>query len=185
MKITDYKEFVSRTSVYPLEYKDSYLTLGIIDEVSELSEKILLGFQANLHGDIDIYFMAINKELGDVAWYTLATLFDIEPDLEELLDMSDFVNYKESCGCDIYTLNQRIRVNSTALAGITKKFLRKDYDRDKFNELRLPILLEILNVIVLIADKINYTLDEVLHINMMKLNKRLNENTIKGNGDDR
>lgn len=66
-----------------------------------------------------------------------------------------------------------------------KKHLRGDYDWTECEKRLAKELGDVLYYIARIADEIGFSLQEIAEMNIFKLYTRYNNNSIKGDGDDR
>lgn len=70
--------------------------------------------------------------------------------------------------------------------GKIKKLIRGDYS--DINNISISVVDELGDIvwyITRLADEFGFTLDDVISANVKKLNRRLDNNTIKGDGDER
>lgn len=159
MTITEYKEIINKTAVYPQQVNNfgiAYCVLGLFDELAEFLEKL----DDNISTKDEI-----KKEVGDVFWYICALCNELNLDFENIV-----LNPKHDK-----------KYSPLLLFGLTKKYYR---DSKLFDAEQLTNILK-----CFIADTIlkfpDINILEILELNYNKLIKRRETNTIQGDGDNR
>jgi len=71
------------------------------------------------------------------------------------------------------------------VAGKYKKWIRGDYDFSTLKEKIAPELGDCFWYLVRLCDDLGFDPEDIIISNSLKLQKRLNENKIRGDGDDR
>ena len=133
-----------------------YLSLGLWGEVGELASLVA----KSIRDETELDKTAVAKELGDVMWFIASSaMFADAGDSFALL----------ANNADVYP-------GSYSAPEATSDFIGTIID---FN---LP---EALNVAAELAHSVGYTLDEVLEMNLAKLQSRRYRGKITGSGDDR
>lgn len=164
--IDNYIEFTEKTTVYPKEKALEYLIIGMNDELNEVA-------------DSPTAFLD-KKELGDLGWYIFSfiRIFYIENPFDYVED------YKTELLSLGFTGNENLVSMIRYTLSRLKKHIRGDED----------YTLHITELVLIIADMyISYIilnfgeqgLVGVLQDNQEKLLKRLDENKIHGDGDNR
>ena len=156
----NYLEEIRKFVVYPQQVNNFglvYCYLGIIDEQSELVEKL----------DDDSSKEDIIKELGDILFYIV--MFAYESGIN--IDINDIKTEETS--------EEIIR----AIPGMIKKYYRDNKPLDK--EILTSFLSMMLKMVEEACDVLNTNIQDVARINVEKLSKRKENNTIKGDGDNR
>ena len=82
MQFNDYQEFVKGMKVYPEKHAIIYLTLGLVGEAGEISEKV----KKYLRGDKPLDREGLLKELGDPLWYIASLADDLGFTLQDVVD---------------------------------------------------------------------------------------------------
>jgi hypothetical protein len=165
----DYAVWTDTTAKYPVTSEAPYLALGIADEAGEL---------------IDAHFTdEILKEGGDVLWYASRYC-------RRILNMSfsSIIN-----NLDVYSASpsypQIIRDIGT-IAGVEKKRVRDGANWtvevvSGKTGIAAAALIRILKWVEVELRKGGYTIYDAMAANQGKLNKRVAEGTIQGDGDNR
>lgn len=166
--MNNYQNFVVKTGFFRKSTQGrnlSYLLMGIIEEYGEIYE---LKNEENLDDK--------NKELGDLSWYLTAICNEIG------ILLTDLFKYQN---CD-YDENKMILYFSY-LSGIVKRIIRDDNEiliEDKKKEM-IKYLSYILHFILKECNNNDTTFQNILTINMNKIKKRIENNTICGSGNNR
>ena len=91
MNFPEYQKEQMKLAIYPREdwvAKFAYVSLGLIGEAGEVSEKVKKGIRKNKFEYIYENKEEIAKELGDVLWYISALSYELGYDLEEIANMN-------------------------------------------------------------------------------------------------
>lgn len=91
MNFPEYQKEQMKLAIYPREdwvAKFAYVSLGLIGEAGEVSEKVKKGIRKNKFEYIYEKKEEIAKELGDVLWYISALSYELGYDLEEIAKMN-------------------------------------------------------------------------------------------------
>lgn len=165
MDLKQYQKRCLETAIYPnIGNNPLYPFLGLCGEFSEFYEIELTGY----HEDV-------KKELGDVFWYFSILCYELKIDLTKIIG------------------NQNIAVIFKGLDTIFKDIgklseLFKKQIRDN-NEIPLLnfelILFDIYINLFYYIDYRGWTVFEIMDMNISKLQKRKERNTLHGNGDNR
>lgn len=133
-----------------------YLSLGLWGEVGELASLVA----KSIRDETELDKTAVAKELGDVMWFTAssAMFMDAEEDFTSLLKDAEVVD------------NARTLVEEAE--AVLDATIRTDF-------------LDLFDSIASLANGLGYTLDEVLEMNLAKLQSRRDRGKITGSGDDR
>lgn len=190
MKLNAYVEWTDTVAKYPQTAESYYLALGLSDEFGEMMEMIYnsagLEPQEVISGFV--------KEAGDVLWYLSrygrnVLKLDVEQTTLHLAQDcrlnpdSEDANYQIQQGA-----NMAIHIG--ALCGFEKKKLRDadTWSVEKKIEKQLNANESWKKVMIGFLYALAYfetSIDEVIEVNQGKLNKRLEDNTIKGDGSNR
>jgi|TARA_Y100000289_G_scaffold48124_1_gene48562 NTP pyrophosphatase (non-canonical NTP hydrolase) len=93
-KVKSFQEYQieqQKLAIYPRNdwvAKFAYVSLGLIGEAGEVSEKIKKGIRKNKFDYIEENKDQIAKELGDVLWYISALSSELGYDLEEIANIN-------------------------------------------------------------------------------------------------
>jgi NTP pyrophosphatase (non-canonical NTP hydrolase) len=177
MKLSDYKDIIQKTAVYPKEvtnFDNAYIILGLIDEWGEFIEHLASASDNSSNNEEWVH--SLIKEHGDWVWYTTAFCNVNNINLESI--------FIESSIKDIITVsNIPVTAQLLRLAGSVKKFYRDGKPID--NEKIIKVFINMNHIGNLVAEKFGYTFPQVLETNYNKLIKRRETNTIHGDGDNR
>ena len=161
----DFRQYQTKalTFAQPECLNNNYLTLGLIGEIGEVAEKIKKVIRDEKGVFTKEKKESIKKELGDVFWYfsMLCYVNKVEHELanrEEKIDFSKF------------DLGSMVLILTT----VACDFLTIKLQGNTFNY-----------VINDICGKLGFTIQDVMHTNIRKLNDRKLRGKIGGNGDDR
>ena len=133
-----------------------YLSLGLWGEVGELASLVA----KSIRDETELDKTAVAKELGDVMWFTAssAMFMDAEEDFTSLLKDAESID------------NARTLVEEAE--AVLDATIRTDF-------------VDLFDSIASLAHELGYTLDEVLEMNLAKLQSRRDRGKITGSGDDR
>ena len=179
MKITTYKAkcqtFITMTDKVMLQH---YLKLGFIEEVGELSGKFAKVIRSKSVIRLNTEErLAIVKELGDILWFATC-LCDGKMDFEENVRNKERFNYTRE-SLDPYRIFSphviECSIDNLAQIYCTMSLYGMNADRCEHTFMN----------VVMIGNKIGYTLDEIMQINIDKLTDRRERGVICGSGDNR
>lgn len=165
MRLEEYAIEARKTAVFNPVYRVTYPALGLCDEVAEFIEKLF-------HCDPNDKELA--KEAGDILWY-----FNCVADYSELR-IEDFFRY------DVVSSPVELLIIAGKIAGVAKKAVRDNNGR--VNVLAMRELLEKFSAAflhVLYQYLWEYSLEEIMEMNIAKLRDRQNRGVLKGSGDNR
>lgn len=193
MNFKEYQEAARSTAIYDTDHKYPfvYSVLGLVDEVAELMEKLMVITHQH-HDKVE----EISKEIGDIMWYisdvaywvSLADGFDVH--LANIWESPEYGGRLQEFSPQ--TLKFHLVVAAGQIAGKVKKVIRdqKDYDKARYIPSKT-------------ADKINYLLGDMIKIlyricydfeldfmqiakqNIAKLKSRQERGKLQGSGDNR
>lgn len=184
MKVNEYQEAALTTAIYRKELKVRYPSLGICGEAGEATEKAKKIFRdEDWDESKDISEerrMGAVMELGDVMWYTAVLahdmgflfsdiLFQTSEDISSSKMDFDFVD-------DFVVCNVKLNVSCSMAAYYA---LTGDYEHASYN------IKDAVSEIASLASFYGYTLDEVMRLNIKKLESRKQRDKINGDGDNR
>lgn len=133
-----------------------YLSLGLWGEVGELASLVA----KSIRDETELDKTAVAKELGDVVWFVAASamFMDAGDDFTTLLHDAEVGD------------NDRTLIEEAE--AVLDATIRTDF-------------LDLFDSIASLAHGLGYTLDEVLEMNLAKLQSRRDRGKITGSGDDR
>ena len=133
-----------------------YLSLGLWGEVGELASLVA----KSIRDDTELDKTAVAKELGDVVWFVAASamFMDAGDDFTTLLHDAEVGD------------NDRTLIEEAE--AVLDATIRTDF-------------VDLFDSIASLAHGLGYTLDEVLEMNLAKLQSRRDRGKITGSGDDR
>lgn len=165
MNLETYAVEARKTQVFNPEHSLYYPVLGLCDEVAEFIEKDTLFYPQINSKDLVL-------EAGDVMWY-----FSCVCDYANM-PITNFFTHEAS------TTPVELFITCGKIAGVIKKQLRDG----TINTGKLGDLLELLSaqfLNILYQTLPDYTLEEILDMNIAKLRDRQMRNVIHGDGDNR
>lgn len=183
MTLNEYQTNAHTFATYPEMYAKEYLSLGIIGESGEVCDKVkkLIRdkgiFPFSEQEELKISHedrVGIINELGDVCWYISEFCYNDNTALGKFAhgnaqdEIQDDIPYEETF--NIYNLSKSLSLGINNLVADNKFHLLND---------------EVLPVVAAIANRLNYTLDEVLVMNLDKLTSRKERGVLNGSGDNR
>ena len=179
MKISTYKAkcqtFITMTDKMMLRH---YLKLGFIEEVGELAGKFAKVIRSKSVICLSTEErLAIVKELGDVLWFAVCSC-DGRIDFELSVRIVERLRYSRE-NLDPY------RVYSPDGIEQCINNLVQEYCSVSLVGMNAERCEHIFTNVVIIANTIGYTLDEVMQINIDKLTDRRERGVINGSGDNR
>ena len=183
MTLDEYQEKALRTAMY--EDKITYPALKLIGETGEVCEKLgkILRDQYGLIGIENKKQLA--KELGDVMWYVAVLTHDVG------FKLSNFgLRRKEEDVNKLFadeTIHQiAVRMANfavwTSMKAIVFEKHTKESCRKKDVAIGAGTMIEFIQRLALMID---YNLDDIMEMNVGKLQSRFIRRKIKGSGDDR
>lgn len=167
MTFKKYQELALTTAIYDTNEKMFICSaLGLITEAEEYIEKKLENYNNN--DKID--------ELGDMAWYL--AIFTHTQNIKSLFVIdNDFITY------NVYDLPS---LGAKFLEKIKKSIRDYDYVVPKKYKKEIFEFLEIyLKILIIETENLGYTKNELYDLNIKKLKKRKEKNTLGGDGDNR
>lgn len=165
-----YAEWTDTVAQYPVSHEGAYLALGIIDECGEVTDCVIREHEADLA-----------KECGDVLWYASRYVYRVlGRSMSEFMASFDYT--------DKHT--QHIHVATGVIAAVEKKRIRDGANWDAAtvaakNEKAAEALKNVIRWVNSYIHSTGRTLEEAMIFNQGKLNKRKDEGTIQGDGDNR
>ena len=99
------------------------------------------------------------------------------------LNSHDFVRIKKMLNISYAAME--LADEAGEVLGKAKRIIRGDYEMDVLREQIIPELGDVLFPLTCLCEEFGVTLDDVRDMNVEKLSKRKENNTIKGQGDDR
>lgn len=164
----EYAEWTNTVAQYPVTAEAYYLALGITDELGEL-------YAARGRDNI-------LKELGDVCWYVARYAKNVlKIPFSMILYQVDIAGQQEIASCVVST---------GVISGVEKKRIRDGAEwtmsktAAKNGEAQRAIV-DIMRFVMYICNVESIPLEKVVETNQKKLSKRLEEGSIKGDGDNR
>jgi NTP pyrophosphatase (non-canonical NTP hydrolase) len=154
------------TAIYPdIGNNYSYPLLGLIEECSEVDEKIETG---------DNSIGNIMKELGDVYWYLSSCCFELK------------INFLELIKSPIET-KLKLSTEASKIAGYLKKIIRDD-DGILVDEKKEKIILSLKKIVYIVnryESEYRISKLDIMNTNLEKLFSRKSRGVLKGSGDNR
>lgn len=205
---TVFQEGALTTVAFPKQHRLSYPTLGLVNEIGEYLEKIILYKIYDTAGDI-VFTDPAHKddlidELGDILWYVAVLSHYAQIDIDEIFEkaLKDVKsNTFTSFDKDPYL---GMIMASATVSGVVKKVIRKDKntatESDKLSEdVKNKIKTSLAQIVFFIAQAVREQrinkketkeeLVKALHMimdrNLAKLKDRAERGVIKGSGDKR
>lgn len=168
----EYAAWTDTTAKYPVEAEGAYLGLGIGDEFGELTFAVSRASETAV----------ILKEAGDCCWYLARYC-------RRVLRTSFADAIAAGRGEPLIGWSDVIELVGT-IAGVEKKRIRdgatwEQSKLDEKNSLALDAVIKLLAFVRDIARSEDSDLLEVLEMNQGKLNTRLKDGKIQGDGDNR
>lgn len=154
-----YQDLAVTTRQYPEQVKIVYPMLGLVGELGEILEN-----------------PEDESEYGDLCWYCVILAYDLGVELELTSNIGFFVSQ-----------NMNVLINIVCkCAEIVKKILRdEDPDGTKRNKVRLLINDILACIIVIVQNKFQKNLFQIMEANIEKLLSRKERGVIKGDGSTR
>lgn len=157
----DYRKFIKTTNKYPEDKMLDCLLLGVAEECIEA----LMAMNMNSGIDVD-------KENGDILWYSFSILNYFETDITKDQDVIEAEKH----------VPVMLPLSAKNAISAIKKFNRGDFSLD---EKRVKALRIAYNNIGQLQDIYGDEFELLMGLNVYKLKNRTKNNTIKGEGDDR
>lgn len=190
MNLYEYQIIARSTAIYLNTEKSRmiYPALGIIGECGEIAEKAKKLIRDDNWVMKPDRIAAITKELGDCCWYLANICHDADVSLSMIYEVRC-----DSIKNQIHELTfPRLVFHINRHANVLAEILERWYYDDQCNLIvrnKYPGICEhIAHIIVCIeeiANKFDYTLEEIYIANTEKLAKRKQSGTLTGEGDDR
>lgn len=189
-----FSEYIETAKKTALRYDENiflfYSSLGLCGEVGELVEKL---FSDNTDKD------SIKGELGDICWYyfiTMSKLGFTPEDIFETNNIHEFISTNEDYNHFINFTNNPSNVKgifenivyyvNTSMNKIKKIWRDTNWELSEKSRLYLQQNLKYAGInIFVLCEFFDIDILDVLNYNLDKLNKRLENNTIHGDGDNR
>lgn len=133
-----------------------YLSLGLWGEVGELASLVA----KSIRDETELDNTVVAKELGDIVWFVASSAMFMD------------------AGDDFTTLLHDAEVSDNA------RTLVEEAEAVLYATIRTDFL-DLFDSIATLAHGLGYTLDEVLEMNLAKLQSRRDRGKITGSGDDR
>jgi NTP pyrophosphatase (non-canonical NTP hydrolase) len=172
MDFNIYQTHARSSAIYPNQgHNLAYAALGLNEESGEVLDKLL-------KGDRD----GLLSELGDITWYCATCAFEVGAELEYVAHKRVLLLDKSPKDLVVDLMYQ-----ASLIAGRSKKVLRDNQGvvpADK-REVILKSLAHILGLVDLIAKHYLSSIQEVMKGNVIKLQARKANQTLKGDGDNR
>lgn len=174
MELSKYQTIIAQTAVFPKsvdQFDLAYGYMGLMDEWIEWINELEL---FDLHNKVP----NVIKEHGDWLWYMTSLCVFLDIPLENV-----FRSIDRPKSLDEISFINRINKELLGYNGRVKKFYRDSKPIDKVQFIYIMQLMYSYGEHV--ADRIGYSIPEVLQVNYDKLIKRRETNTIHGDGDHR
>lgn len=178
--LDQYQSWTVTTAQYPEALAHPYLALGLGDEAGELLEKT-----ASLASELSVptalgRYIGVIDEAGDVMWYLAQSLLKRGMQLSYIYELAQARD--RQFHATLLCAAVEVSVGCSLLQGREKKAIRDG----KFDEARyVDAAVRVVQGLEAIARVFGFTFLDLLDRNMRKLSKRLDEGTIKGEGDAR
>lgn len=148
-----------------------YCCMGLLEESGEIAAEIRKPlFKGNYHEKL-LNKEAITSELGDIIWYMALVCKNNNIDitnLEKEMDLNEGNEKREKL------INQSIKIGRTSGKIVHRYF---EFSKGKMKKEKLEeVLKKQYKNIVKLANELNITIDEILQINLEKVNSRYKEN---------
>lgn len=176
-----YAVWTDKTAQYPVTAESYYLTLGMVDELGETMD-------ASAIDDPEAARARFGSELGDVMWYLLRYIYR-RGWFGEIRTLLGNFEEKFSTAYNFFVFGSFLR-HAATLAGFEKKCIRDgatwapEKRREKTHEAQMACAGMVYSAMRACEDQ-GLSLLELLANNQAKLNVRLEEGTIKGDGEKR
>lgn len=165
-----YAEWQDTVAQYPLASEGAYLALGLTDECGEVTDCVIREHEADLE-----------KECGDAIWYGARYCRRVlDRSVTEFLSSFDPTERNK----------QPINISLGIISAVEKKRIRDgaNWDAAKIaekNEAAAEALKDVFRWINTYLHSTGRTIEEAMRFNQGKLDGRLENGTIKGDGDNR
>lgn len=176
-----YAEWTDSVAQYPLVHERQYLVLGLVDELGEVMEAAQIEDEKECRA-------RFASELGDVCWYLLRYVYRRGWFVEVRMLLGNFEEQFSKC-YEFFVFGSFMR-HAATLAGYEKKCLRDsstwtpDKLRQKTHEAQMACAGMIYSALRACQDQ-GLDLLQILDDNKAKLDVRLKNGTIKGDGEKR
>ena len=196
-----YQEAVQETAIYhTIGHPIVYPVLGLNGETGEVAEKVKK-FVRDLNFKMTPEWKSLlKKELGDVFWYLSETARQAGFMLEDISNMNHNFNtsniaiyHKKVCNRMVYPvlghglILPALGMNKAA-GDIADIIIEYGFISEIENRMRIKIkghLRDLLLYLIECSNQLGFTLDEIAQGNIKKLRERVENGTLKGNGDNR
>lgn len=190
--INEYIKFTRSTVKYPKKVEFDYLINGIVGEIGEVFGEVGKFYRGDFTRDV--LKERVSKEIGDCFWFYFRLIDHLNIPLDFLLPLlnGNFIVITEE-----YQINKKLKLPRDILFYVSSLYEKKDTLRkesEKMDTLQVQSAAEFIYrtklvgiFTSLIKLLIYYDLNffEVLDSNIEKLQNRMNQDTIKGDGNDR
>jgi len=177
-----YQKEALKTAIYPKGATAiAYTALGLTDEIGEFYEAL---------GTPNA-----QKELGDVFWYVACFCNEADIDISKvetdaLKEIGNSPNFGILPSCDFLVPIDQLRMSSSKICGLVKKYIRDDGSSEKgIPAVKKDSIYEEMSKIVLsiyyICSYTGFSWTEVAQQNLDKLKSRQERGKLKGSGDNR
>lgn len=165
MDLETYAIEARKTAVFNPIYHVTYPALGLVDETAEFVEKL---------AQVKVNSRDLAKEAGDCLWY-----FNCVCDYSGLR-ITDFFKY------EVIAEPLDLMITAGKIAGVAKKAARDNagqVNKERMSELLQNYAAAFLNILYVAL--YDYSLEEIMEMNIVKLRDRQNRGVLKGDGDHR
>lgn len=205
---TVFQEGALTTVAFPKQHRLTYPALGLVNEIGEYLEKIILYKIYDTEGDI-VFTDPAHKddlidELGDILWYIAVLSHYAQINIDEIFEkaLKDVkVNTFTSFDKDPYL---GMIIASATVSGVVKKVIRKDKntatESDKLSEdVKNKIKTSLAQIVFFVMQAVREqrinkketkeelvkSIHMIMDRNLAKLKDRAERGVIKGSGDKR
>lgn len=206
MTITEYIKRTRETAVYPEDQASSYIALGLVDEISELRDKVMPYYHQKIKelkskdGSYHSIYLSYNSpsrnytydkkretldEFGDMLWYLARLIDEYDVKVEEETIDHVLVTLSPSVVHGYINIDEAFKY-AAEICGFTKKILRGDKNVDKKREQIKDRIRSILKLTPKICHHLGgFSVQSMMDKNYEKLTDRKKRNVLKGDGDHR
>lgn len=190
MNLSEYQKKARSTAIYTKidDTRIIYPALGLIGECGELADKIKKIIRDDGGEITPDRKESIKKECGDIIWYCANICCEMDSDLEVMYQMRGYFISQHIKGLDLVRLVFCLNRHAAKTAELLESWYYRDHGALGKIGRYVSIHNNITNILVCIekiAQKFDYTLQEVCNANIEKLAGRKSRGTLGGNGDDR
>lgn len=171
MTIQQYQEKCITTATYPRFGNGNYIYpfLGLSGEFGEFYEK-----QDNyIYDEIEQ-----KKEMGDVMWYLVIISYELGIDMERLRDTEESIN--------TFDVGYKLKDGFLLISKFAEYLKKVERDGNDISAIQVTnFVREIYKRLMLYKKFRGWELDEILQMNIDKLQDRKERNVLHGSGDNR